>query len=300
MAVTGPRLINPDRLALGLSEVRVGPSAANIATTTPVLTSAHSLGALASASYSSAKEYYEHRSGFPRIKDAVIPTQEDQMVTCEMEEMTPRNLAILQGIDPAAAGSAWVGESYNVVSSAAGTYNLADDIDGGADAEADTYRVVFLTATTYSVYSDTRGKLTGDQAGEGDTTALSTFTDGATELLAIPSGFFSGVWAADDLFSFSMAKEGYDSVTAGEIKLGTISAPEYLRVESVYTFPNGTNTMTFIFPRAQARSDTSEIAFATDTNAAITITFESTPADSTVSGGHSVWDEMPLGRIILA
>lgn len=297
---TGPRLINPDRLALGLMEVRVGPSAANIATTTPVLTSAHSLGALSDATYSFSREYFEYYAQFPRIKSVVIPTQETQTITCSFDEVTPRNLAILQGIDPSAAGSAWVGSAYNIVSSATGTYNLADDIDGGADAESDTYRVVFLTATTYSVYSDSRGKLTGDQLGEGDTTAISTFTDGATELVAIPANFFTGTWAADDLFSFVMAKEGYDSATAGEIKLGTITAPEYLRVEGHYVFANGTNTLTVIFPRAQARSDTGELAFAADTNTSTSITFEATPADSGVSGGNAVWDEAPLGKVIMA
>jgi hypothetical protein len=296
----GPRTQNPQSLAIGLMEVRVGPSAANISTTTPVLTTSQSLGALSSASYTFNREYYEHWSDFPMIKDYVIPTQETQQITCEFEEMTPRNLAILQGIDPSSAGSSWTGEGYTVVSSDSGTYNTSDEIDGGADAEADTYRVIFLTATTYSVYSDKRGKLTGDQMGEGDTTATSVFTDGTTELLSIPSGFFTGTWAADDVFTFYMAKKGYDSVSSGEIKIGDLKAPDYLRVEGYYVFPNATNTMTVIFPRAQARTDNGEIAFAADTNAAVSITFEATPADSTMSGGNAAWDSMPLGRVVFA
>jgi hypothetical protein len=281
-------------------EVRVGASAANIATTTPVLTTANSLGALSSASYNNSKEYYQHMSGFPMVEDFTTPTQETQTITCEFDEMTPKNLALLQGIDPTAAGSSWVGEGYTVVSSASGTYNTTDDIDGGADAESDTYRVIFLTATTYSVYSDKRGKLTGDQIGEGDTTALSTFTDGTTELVAIPANFFAGTWAADDVFTFYMAKQGYDSATAGEIKLGELSSPDYVRVEGYYVFPNGTNTMVIIFPRAQVRSESAEIAFATDTHATISITFNSTPADSSVTGGNAAWDGQSLGKIVLA
>lgn len=297
---TGPRTKNADRLALGLMEVRVGNSAANIATTTPVLTTANSLGALSSATYTANKSYYQHYSGYPLTNDLTLPTQEDQMISVEFEEMTPTNLALLQGIDPTSAGTSWVGANYTVVDSVAGTYNTGDDIDGGADAEFDSYRVVFLTATTYSVYSDTRGKLTGDQLGEGDTTVTSTFTDGATELLVIPASYFTGTWSADEVFSFTMEKQGYDSVTAGEIKLGTISAPDFLRCEGVYVFPNATNTMTIIFPRAQVMSETSEISFATDTAAAISMTFSAKPADSSVSGGHSAWDSMPMGRIILA
>lgn len=296
----GPRTQNPQRLALGLAEVRVGPSAANIGTATPVLTTAHSLGALSSVSYTNSKEYYVHMSGFPQVEDFVTPTQEVQQVTCEFDELTPKNLALLQGIDPSSAGSSWTGEGYTVVSSDSGTYNTSDEIDGGADAEADTYRVIFLTATTYSVYSDKRGKLTGDQMGEGDTIATSVFTDGTTELLSIPSGFFTGTWAADDVFTFYMAKEGYDSVTSGEIKLGELSSPDYVRMECHYTFPNGINTGTIIFPRAQVRSESAEIAFATDTNATTSITFNSTPADSTVAGGNAVWDGQSLGKIIMA
>jgi hypothetical protein len=295
---TGPRTKSPQNIALGLMDIRLGNSAANIGTVTPVLTASNSLGALADASYTFSKEFYQHRSAFPAVLDLVIPTSGDEMITCSVEELSPYALAVSQGIDPSAAGSTWVGTSYTVVSSALGTYNTADDIDGGADAEYDTYRVVFLTATTYSVYSDSRGKLTGDQLGEGDTTVLSTFTDGTTELLAIPSGFFTGTWGADDLFTFSMSKEGYDSATTGEISLGTLQSPDYLRVEGVYTFPDASFEMVVIFPRAQAMTDNGELAFANDAPATISMTFTATPADSTIVGGHASWDSAPLGRIV--
>lgn len=295
---TGPRTKNTANIAIGLSQLRIGNSAANISTTTPVLTSADSIGALADISYSFNKEYYDHYSGFPQVKDLVIPTRGDEMITCSFEEITPELLAMAQGIDPSAAGSSWVGDAYTVVSSTSGTRNAADDIDGGADAEFDTYRVVFLTATTYSVFSDSRGKLTGDQTGEGDTTTLSTFTDGTTELLAIPSGFFTGTWAADDVFSFAMTKAGYDSATSGEILLGNISAPDYIRVEAAYVFPTSTFEMVVVFPRAQCRTDSGELAFSVDSAAAVSVTYESTPADSTVTGGHANWDSAPLGKIV--
>lgn len=295
---TGPRTKSPQNIALGLMDIRLGNSAANIGTTTPVLTSSNSLGALADASYTFSKEFYQHRSAFPAVLDLVIPTSGDEMITCSVEEISPYALAVSQGIDPTSAGSAWVGTAYSVVSSTAGTYNTADDIDGGADAESDTYRVVFLTATTYSVYSDSRGKLTGDQIGEGDTTALSTFTDGAVELLSIPASYFTGTWAADDLFTFAMMKEGYASATTGEILLGNLSSPDYLRVEGVYTFPDASFDMVVIFPRAMAMTDNGELAFANDASATISMTFTATPADDSISGGNSVWNASPLGKIV--
>jgi len=287
-------------ILLGMMDIRVGPSAANIGTATPVLTTAHSLGALAEVTYNSTKAYYTHMSGFPMYEDLILPTQGGETMTCAFEEITPKNLAIAQGIDPSVGGTSWVGEGYTVVSSTSGTYNTSDDIDGGADAELDTYRVIFLTATTYSVYSDSRGKLTGDQTGEGDTTALSTFTDGTTELVKIPSGFFTGVYAADDLFSFYMAKQGYDSNTAGEIKLGNLTAPADIRVEGVLTYPDATRTLTIIFPRAQARVESEELSFASDTAANVSITFTSLRADDSVTGGHSVWNDARLGKKIIS
>jgi hypothetical protein len=294
----GPTTKDTAAIALGLMDVRVGPSAANIGTATPVLTSAHSIGALADSTFTASTTFYEHYSGFPQNKDLILPTQGDQMITCSFEEITPKNLAIAQGLDPAAASASWVGEGYKVVSSASGTYNASDDIDGGADAEADTYRVIFLTSSTYSVYSDSRGKLTGDQIGEGDTGFLSTFTDGSTELVAIPSGFFTGTWAADDIFTFYMAKQGYDSNTTGEIALGNLSAPAYVRVEGLLSYPDASRSLYVIFPRAQVKTESEELSFATDSPASVSITFEATRADSGVTGGNVVWDSSPTGKLL--
>jgi len=81
-----------------------------------------------------------------------------------------------------------------------------------------------------------------------------------------------------------------------DIPLGTISAPDYVRVEAVYTYPNGTNSMNIIFPRANVTSSV-EISMAAEDNANVPITLEAKRADSGVSGGDATWDEMPLGRI---
>ena len=92
---------------------------------------------------------------------------------------------------------------------------------------------------------------------------------------------------------------GYDEAHSGEIALGGRSAPEYLRVEGVFTYPNGTDTMTFIFPRAQVSANT-DMDFSSEDSAAVTVMFESKNASSDVSGGNAVWDDKPLGRIEFA
>lgn len=88
---------------------------------------------------------------------------------------------------------------------------------------------------------------------------------------------------------------GYDA-HSGEITLGTLSAPAYVRMEAIYTYPNKTNHMYIIFPRAQATSSM-ELSFAQEDNANVPLTFEAKRADSDVSGGDAAWDNSPLGRI---
>ena len=91
---------------------------------------------------------------------------------------------------------------------------------------------------------------------------------------------------------------GYSSHT-GEVTLGSRSSPDYVRMEAVQTYPNGTNTMTFIFPRAQISANV-EFDTAEEEFAAVPIVIESTNASSDVSGGDAIWDDMSLGHIIWA
>ena len=88
----------------------------------------------------------------------------------------------------------------------------------------------------------------------------------------------------------------YAEVHSGEIVLGGRVAPAYLRVEGVYTYPNGSNTMTFVFPRAQVSANV-ETDFTSEDSAAVTVMFESKNATSDVSGGNAIWDDKPLGAI---
>lgn len=83
---------------------------------------------------------------------------------------------------------------------------------------------------------------------------------------------------------------------SGEIGLGNIAAPEYIRMEAIYTYPDLVTEMAIIFPRAQVEPSF-ELGFQKEDNAAPSVVFNSRIADSNVSGGDATWDNMPLGRI---
>jgi len=89
----------------------------------------------------------------------------------------------------------------------------------------------------------------------------------------------------------------YSSMTvhSGEVPIGGRSAPDFVRMEAIYTYPNGSNHMYIIAPRAQVLSNT-EVDLSAEDAAAVPLTFEFKSADSSVTGGSSVWDEKPLGR----
>lgn len=92
------------------------------------------------------------------------------------------------------------------------------------------------------------------------------------------------------------ASTGYDDNHSGEITLGTLSSPAYVRCEAVYTYPNQTNHMYIIFPRAQVKSSM-EVSFNASDNAMVPITISAMSASSEVSGGDAAWDLSPSGRI---
>jgi hypothetical protein len=192
MTTTGPITTDTTTLPLGLAQIRVGASAANIANVHPVLTSADSLGAMASTKFTHNIDYFRHESGFPLLEDAIFPLRGTAMMECAFEELTPKNLALAHGID----------------------------------------------STT-----------------------------------------------------------GYDEVHSGEIALGNLTAPAYIRMEANYTFPDGTHYLNIIFPRAQV-SASPEVDLQKEDVAAVTIVFESKIASSEVSGGNAAWDDKPLGRMI--
>lgn len=89
---------------------------------------------------------------------------------------------------------------------------------------------------------------------------------------------------------------GYLLAHSGEVALGNRSAPAYVRMEALYTYPDTNYTMCIIFPRAQV-SATMELDLNAEDAAGVPINFESKNASSDVTGGDAVWDSSSLGRI---
>jgi len=76
-------------------------------------------------------------------------------------------------------------------------------------------------------------------------------------------------------------------------------APADIRVEGVYTFPNGVNTLTYILPRVQVSGDL-DMSYAEEDEIAPMISLNSLYAGSRITAGHVVWDTMPSGIMIWA
>jgi len=85
-------------------------------------------------------------------------------------------------------------------------------------------------------------------------------------------------------------------VHSGEVPIGNRTSPAFIRMEAIYTYPNGSNTLNMIFPRAQVTS-TIEIDMSAEDAAAVPVAFEAKRADSGIAGGSSIWDDKALGRI---
>ena len=66
---TGPVTKNPQAVALGLAQIRIGAAAANVSFATPKLAAADSLGAMASTKYVGKTDYWKLESGFLLLED---------------------------------------------------------------------------------------------------------------------------------------------------------------------------------------------------------------------------------------
>ena len=93
--------------------------------------------------------------------------------------------------------------------------------------------------------------------------------------------------------------DSYSETLSGEIMLGALSDPAYVRMEAVYTYPDGASTMVIVFPRAQCTSAV-DVDLQAEDNANIPLKFESKVADSNVTGGDAAWDLAPLGHIVFS
>jgi hypothetical protein len=99
MGRSGPVTKDATTVALGLAQIRVGASAANIGNIAPALSSTNSIGAMASTKFTSTVDTWKLESGFPLIEDATIPIREKAMMEVSFKEVTPMNLAFARGID---------------------------------------------------------------------------------------------------------------------------------------------------------------------------------------------------------
>jgi len=294
MARSGPLTKDTSTIALGLAQIRVGSAATNIAQIGSVLAEAASIGALASTKYTGTVDYWKLMSGFPQLEDMTIPLTEAAMLECEFKEVTPYNLALARGIDPAGAVAAAVTllGSATTIGTATGTAIAVTQDAGPID---DTFTVVFSSATAFDVYGLSEGDV-----GSGTVSVEFAPDNGGNPYFTIAADYFTGTWAAGETYTFrtnAYAATGtYDDTHSGSINLGGLVAPAFIRMEAVYTYPNGTNFMYIIFPRANATS-TMEIDLQAEDNANIPLTFEAKRADSLTDGGHAVWDDKPLGRL---
>lgn len=291
----GPVIKDTSSVALGMAQIRIGKSSAHIATTAPVLVADDSMGGMASTAYTGETEYWNLESGFPLQIDAVFPLRETNIIECGFKEITPKNLAIARGIDPLADLSATVVPIGS--STIAGTTNGSVAVTDDAGPTTETWTVVFSSAVDYDVYGSVSGHV-----GAGDTSTQFAPANGSSVYFTIPSTYFTGTWAADETHTFATTAfvagtDAYVNPHAGAIPLGAAAAPEFVRVEAVYTFPDGVHTMTIIFPRANVTSSLNLDMQAEDAMA-VTTTITACGASSDNSGGNAVWDSMPMGQIL--
>ena len=300
MARTGPVTKDTSAVALGLAQIRVGKSAAHIASASPALLSTDSIGALANTKYVGEISYWKLKSGFPLLEDITLPIEEAAKLECAFKEISSKNLAMARGIDVFADVVATVAEVSNNSIGGAVVGSVAVTDAGGVTNEVFTVIVEAEAAgtTTYSVYGDSSGKVldsvTDASEQEADNNGNPYFT--------IPADFFDASWLADETYlfkttAFEAGAASFSDNHAGAINLGALKAPEYVRMEAVYTYPNGINHMYVIFPRANVVSSV-ELDFQAEDAATVPITFEAKRADPEVVGGHASWADAPLGKII--
>jgi len=300
----GPITKYQDAWAIGLMQIRVGASQANIASTGAVLTAAHSLGALEATKFMSEKETYRKLSGFPKLESGSVPLKESCTLSIAFKELTPYIMAMAMGIDPTASAAPAVQEAVTKVS-AAGTTDPTKAIAVGSGAGwgvvSDEWTVVFTGPTAGKIY----GKKTGIvHTFAALTTAMEPVHDSTLKYFSIPASLFTGTWAADQTYVFHTQAGGSSAYPANPtswsnnaIALGALAVPAAVRVEAVLTFPNARNTMIVILPRAELASN-SELDFKDQAEATPQLVFQAQVASTDYELGNVAWNGMPLGRIL--
>jgi hypothetical protein len=301
----GPITKDASTWMIGLMQVRVGPSAAYINTITPVLSAANSIGALGKTTLRSTVEFFRQMSGFPKTEDGVIPLSETAALEISFKEATPYNFALARGIDPTQSLDpvAFFSSMVTPAGSTDDAKEIAVDTGAGWGVIDEEWVVIFNSETSGKIFGKNTGYI---HSFANLTDAMSPVHDTTLKYFTIPASFFTGTWAADDVYTFYTSAGGgepslqdYSDPHAGSIGLGGMSPPANIRVEALYTFPNAVNTITVIFPRAQAVA-TLEVDANEDSEAVVPVVLESKNAGSSNADGNAVWDSMPLGRVIWA
>jgi hypothetical protein len=163
---------------------------------------------------------------------------------------------------------------------------------------ADDWTVVFTSATAGTIY----GRNSGNVHDFANLSSAIAPDNSGNPYFSIPSTFFTGTWAAKDSYTFSTTPfvsgtSAYSNSHSGDIKLGTMVAPAFIRMEAVYTYPNGINHMYIIFPRANITSSL-DVKLAAEDSSNVPVTFEAKQSGSETVGGDAAWNAMPLGRIL--
>ena len=297
--VHGPVTRYDKAWALGLMQIRVGNCADNIAQVDPVLPATASVGAMAATKLLSSAEFYKKKSGFPLQEDGSVPLSDAAAIQAGFREITPYSMALARGIDPTAALAATA--SQVGIASTTGTRAAALSIDVSGTPVTDEYLVAFTGAAAGNIYGRKSGLVhTFSSLGSAMAQADGYFT--------IPANYFTSTWASGDVYVFRTTK----GATAGAaypmnpdnwgtdeptISLGGLVSPENIRVEGIYTYPDGSNQMVIVLPRVQIAASI-DMDFAETEPAAITIQFDSKNASSQNGSGNAVWDAMPLGQIL--
>ena len=108
---SGPTTKNSGSVVIGLMQIRIGPSAANIAETEAVLETGDSLGAMASTKYMGNVDWWKLESGYTLQTDAFFPIREESAIECAFQEQSPYNIVLAHGLDPSGEyPNQWSGE----------------------------------------------------------------------------------------------------------------------------------------------------------------------------------------------
>jgi len=300
MGRTGPVTKDTSTIALGLAQIRIGSASANIDQVSSVLTADQSIGALANTKYTGEVSYWKLESGFPLLEDLTLPLRETAMLECAFKELSPKNLAIARGLDPSAGTGTLSISGARVVNATDPSVTVVPanlTVAGQSFAAEGTYTIEFSSSTAYDVTHSTLGTMQDDAAVAVGTTELFSF-DGSNDAIQIAANAVTGTITAGDIIKFEVVNlsSDYADNHSGSINLGGIKAPSFVRMEAVYTYPNGTNHMYVIFPRANAVSSV-ELDLQAEDAAQVPVTFEAKRADSGVVGGNAAWDAAPLGKI---